>query len=928
MLHCMRLKSIALFLLLLLPVALHAQIRYDEEHDEYYEEFIKVGKLYYEFSRNGNDNIAKVACKKIIYYDSDESEGIDYTENDYEGELTIPSTVYYYGKTYNVTGIRDHAFRNCGKVSILHIPSTISYIGPDAFTRANNMAIVFDEDKAPSNTLKLAFTTPRGTTCVHVCPNQYQNFLSSVVDNPNLLKDDVVTSISFPQYYDGVLNTVTAQTGQTIKLVPEIPASKAAPAIAWELVSTNNLVSLSEDGTVTIGHKTGTAIVRVVSKYKKDVFADVIIEIQPNPETKVSSIKWDKQHFSNDAVRYKWEYSLRKPLTVDEGKSSLLLATIVSPADAYNKTIEWSSSDESIATVDGGRVTGVSFGTCKIYAKTTDGSNLSIEQEVYVAAKQQINDINYVLTQEDHTAGVYPCEVPEDDPSKDWYSEWHDAKHYRGDVEIPQEVEYQGEKYTVRAILDNAFAHCENLSSVRLPESIEALHPYAFYNCSELKDIYLPNSISEIGKSSFENCFSLKTFNFPTSLTRIESCSFNECAYEELIVPEGITFIGEGAFAYNRNLKYAVMPASVEKIERSIFTGCSNLSSVVVASSAPPTVITDEETERQAVRRRIAPVQATSASTHPLEGILSKTVYVQPASLNDYKSAENWSDIEDIKAIALGFDNSSETIRCGESLALKQNVTPSYLNVEWRSSNEEVATVDENGDVTALSPGTTSISASVYGIEATLQLEVTEASEVETTTITISAAQYSTYYNSKQAYVMPDDCMGYVFTLDRGLFPAYNPGDLVPADEPLVIHTLEPGEKTLLLTHSKELSYKQQGYNYLDGTDMETALVNDNNYYYYGLSLNSKNELASIGLYWMNADGSAFTNGAHKAYLKLEKSIFDNSVKAFVFDDMQTLISKTQTESKSNHSIFNLQGQRVNQAQKGIYILNGKKVIR
>ena len=104
--------------------------------------------------------------------------------------------------------------------------------------------------------------------------------------------------------------------------------------------------------------------------------------------------------------------------------------------------------------------------------------------------------------------------------------------------------------------------------------------------------------------------------------------------------------------------------------------------------------------------------------------------------------------------------------------------------------------------------------------------------------------------------------------------------------------------------------------------------MNYNNYYYYGLSLNSKNELASIGLYWMNADGSAFTNGAHKAYLKLEKSIFDNSVKAFVFDDMQTLISEIQAESKSNHSLYNLQGQRVKKAQKGIYIINGKKVIR
>ena len=60
-----------------------------------------------------------------------------------------------------------------------------------------------------------------------------------------------------------------------------------------------------------------------------------------------------------------------------EGKQVQLTAT-VSPSNATNKSVQWKSSNESIATVGtNGLVTGVSVGTCNIIVSTTDGSNLS-----------------------------------------------------------------------------------------------------------------------------------------------------------------------------------------------------------------------------------------------------------------------------------------------------------------------------------------------------------------------------------------------------------------------------------------------------------------------------------------------------------------------------------------------------------------------
>ncbi|MBQ7672203.1 MAG: hypothetical protein IJS49_03910, partial [Paludibacteraceae bacterium] len=51
-----------------------------------------------------------------------------------------------------------------------------------------------------------------------------------------------------------------------------------------------------------------------------------------------------------------------------------------------------------------------------------------------------------------------------------------------------------------------------------------------------------------------------------------------------------------------------------------------------------------------------------------------------------------------------------------------------------------------------------------------------------------------------------------------------------------------------------------------DEAVMTNTLVSGN-HIYYGLSLNSAGEASSVGFYWMAANGAAFENGAHKAFL-------------------------------------------------------------
>lgn len=81
----------------------------------------------------------------------------------------------------------------------------------------------------------------------------------------------------------------------------------------------------------------------------------------------------------------------KKVATINVGKTVTVKAT-VTPANAANKTLAWTSSNRTVATVSNGVVKGVKAGRVVITAKTTDGSNISATCTVTV--KQPVTGIS------------------------------------------------------------------------------------------------------------------------------------------------------------------------------------------------------------------------------------------------------------------------------------------------------------------------------------------------------------------------------------------------------------------------------------------------------------------------------------------------------------------------------------------------------
>ena len=142
--------------------------------------------------------------------------------------------------------------------------------------------------------------------------------------------------------------SVEVLIGQTVHLSATVlPEATTDKTIRWS--SSDDSVAMVDEGTVT-AHKVGQATIKATCGNKE---ASCVVNVLP---IVVEEISFNKTSVS-----------------VKAGETVTLTAT-VKPDDATDKTVTWSTSDASVATVNDGVVTAKKVGTATITAKAGDKS--------------------------------------------------------------------------------------------------------------------------------------------------------------------------------------------------------------------------------------------------------------------------------------------------------------------------------------------------------------------------------------------------------------------------------------------------------------------------------------------------------------------------------------------------------------------------
>ena len=320
-------------------------------------------------------------------------------------------------------------------------------------------------------------------------------------------------------------------------------------------------------------------------------------------------------------------------LTIDEGKSAQLTATVL-PEEAADKRVTWSSLNENVATVEDGRVYGVSAGETSILAVTSNGKVASCTVRVlwvdpgFVEVTGITLDKS-ALTLSAGSTGRLTASVQPANATQTWLT-WtssneeivavgdgvlyalqpgsasvtvstENGKTASCTVTVTDDPRMEGFTYRYFNNWDGTFgcevtgvqAGYQGRTALTIPVHVTSVSFGALQNCRSLTELTIPVSDRNLGwyfgaKSSADSDvylpLPLKKIVFTGSY--IHSSAYENCTWlEEVVLPDVLSTIGDSAFSGCSSLASVAIPDSVTSIGIYAFSGCSGLTSVVIPDS-------------------------------------------------------------------------------------------------------------------------------------------------------------------------------------------------------------------------------------------------------------------------------------------------------------------------------------------------------
>ena len=437
-------------------------------------------------------NITSTTNKTVaITYAFDD---FDSFSNEYTGDVIIPESVTYNGTTYSVTSIGDGTFYKCTELTSITIPNSVTSIGSSAFAFCTGLTNITIPNSVTSIGSSAFYNTawyndqPDGIVYAGKVLYEYKG---AMPENTSIVINDGTLGIAGGAFY--------GCTGLTNIEIPNSVTNIGNEAF----VGCNSIENIDiKDGTETLilgngGYQAGESGVRGLFSSQYNLKT---LYLGRNLQYQVGYNYLDKYNY------YAPFHSLKnlKNITIgnnvtDIGEGLFLGCTNISCVINFSNL--WFSKGST------------GYGYIAYHANRV------------VNAKNGFIEGEYVFT----TNNTYFL------------------AGYIGNDTIPTLPMYcKNEKYGIGG---KAFADCNWITSINIPNSVTSIEESAFSGCTGLTNIEIPNSVTNIGNSAFSGCTGLTSIEIPNSVTNIGSSAFNGCTgLKSVKIGNGITNIEYGTF--------------------------------------------------------------------------------------------------------------------------------------------------------------------------------------------------------------------------------------------------------------------------------------------------------------------------------------------------------------------------------------------
>lgn len=407
-------------------------------------------------------------------------------------------------------------------------------------------------------------------------------------------------------------------------------------------------------------------------------------------------------------------------LTLTEGEEGVLTVTIL-PADATDPKIEWSTSDATIATVEDGKVKAIAEGTVMIIASVGDKKvecSVTVTKKVIAVEEVSLSASTMTLTEGEEgvlTVTILPANAT------DVKVEWTTSDETIATVEDGKIKALSPGNATIIASVGEKKAECRVIVEPLKPESLTLeLTSVALLTgeTKQLKATVLPlkGEFNVEWSIADTKIATITSDGMLTALSVGETVVTAKCGD---LVAECKVYVSKTIIAVD-DVKLSASSITLTEGEETVLTV-----TILPEDATDPIVVwsTSDQTVATVVDGTVKALK---------EGTATITCSVGDKKAKCFLTVK--SSVIPVESITL--DISALVLKCGDTRQLKAEVKPDNATdntVTWSSSNTEVATVDNDGIVTAIKPGTTNITAMAGEKTAVCRLIVNpiEVAEIE-----------------------------------------------------------------------------------------------------------------------------------------------------------------------------------------------------